>query len=198
MPSPDLQPKPDARYAGPRAASAAPRRGRAGLTLIELAVTMTVLLLAAVVVAPSFLRFLQASQLQWAARRVMGLAGEARGLAVSGDRVMRLEYDPKAHGMQMSVDQSEEDDADAAPALPGTEPPVGERRTPDTRMLLLPLDVNVRIERDRPSEDSSIQFFPDGRSEDLHVRLEETGFPPVVLTMNARTGRLQFEEEASE
>jgi Tfp pilus assembly protein FimT len=163
--------------------------------LIELAVTLTVLMLAAVVAVPSFIRFQQASQLQWAVRRVMVLAGEARGLAVSGDSEVRLEYDPQAHGMRMVVEQPDaHEDTKGATGAPGAEPPVGERRTSDTRFLPLPFEVSLKLEQERLSETTALRFYPDGRSDARNLRLEEEGFPPVVLTMNPRTGRLRIEE----
>ena len=170
------------------------RSQRRGMTLVELAVTLVVLMLAAVVAVPSFIQFQQAQQLQWAARRTMALAGEARGLAASGETVVKLEFDPGGHGMRMTVEPPDDDSQDAPPA-PGAEPPLGERRTPDSRFLPLPLEVSVKIERDRQSEEPALLFYPDGRSDPVRLRLEREGYPPIVLAMNSRTGRLRAEEQ---
>jgi prepilin-type N-terminal cleavage/methylation domain-containing protein len=160
-------------------------RSRAGLTLVELAVTLAVLTLAATIAAPAFIRFQQASQLQWAAQRTMALAGEARGLAVSGDTLVRLEYDPQGHGLRMVTEPQD-----------GGEAPISERRTPDARFLELPLDVEVAFEKDTGPSDGGLSFYPDGRSDPLRVRLQRLGFPPLTLAMNARTGRLRLQEQS--
>lgn len=193
MQSPGLPPQPVTRSPKRLRRWAVSRQVNTGLTLVELVVTLTILVLASGMVVPSFLRFQHASQLQWSARRILALAGEARGLAVSGDTIVRLGYDHTAHGMRMVVEPPEEG-AEDAPAAPGKEPPVNERRTPDTRLLPMPWEVAVKVERDRPSEDQSLRFYPDGRSDAVRLRLDREGFQPIVLAMNARTGRLRIQE----
>ena len=167
-------------------------RVRLAFTLIELVVVLTIMLLAAVVAVPSFLRFQHSWQLQWAARRTLALAGEARGLAVSRDTSVDLAYDPVAHGLRLSVppgDPPPPDDTASGKPAPD-EPPVSERLTPDTRLLEYPLDVNVHLERPDGTRADSLRFFGDGRAEPVTVRLEREGFPPLVFRMNGRTGRL--------
>jgi Tfp pilus assembly protein FimT len=149
-------------------------------------VVLSILGLASLVAVPGFLRFQHASQLQSAARRTVALAGEARGLAVSGDRVVLLEYDPAAHGLRLREEAPVEPEQPA----PGTPTPVGEVRTSDTRLLEYPLDVEVEVQ----GAGSRIPFTPDGRSEPVTIVFRREGFPPVTLVMNPRTGRLRQEE----
>lgn len=190
MPAPLFQPelKLPALLVGGRMA----RRSRAGFTLIELAVTLTVLMLAAAVAVPGFVRFQEASQLQWTVRRTLALAGEARGLAVSGNQEVSLEFDPGAHGLRLVIQPSAE--GDEPDANPEAEPPLGERRTPDARFLPFPLDLEVKVEGKRAEETTAVRFYPDGRAEEAKIRLERFGFQPVVLGMNPRTGRMRIEE----
>jgi Tfp pilus assembly protein FimT len=146
-------------------------------------VVLSILALASLVAVPGFLRFQHASQLQSAARRTVALAGEAHGLAVSGDRVVLLEYDPVAHGLRLREEAPVEPDQ----PVPGASVPVSETRTSDTRLLEYPLDVEVEIQ----GAGSRIPFTPDGRSEPVTMIFHREGFPPVTLVMNPRTGRLR-------
>ncbi|HTE16822.1 MAG TPA: prepilin-type N-terminal cleavage/methylation domain-containing protein [Armatimonadota bacterium] len=173
-----------------RAGNNAPRC-RPGLTLVELIVVLSVMVLASLVVVPGFVRFHHASQFNWAVRRTLALAGEARGLAVSGDRVVMLEYDPGSHGLRL-LGEAQDTEGDGGG---GTLAPLDERRTPDTRLLPYPLDVEVSIENDRApggDEGQSLRFFPDGRAEPARVRFTREGFEPVELAVNPRTGRLKI------
>jgi prepilin-type N-terminal cleavage/methylation domain-containing protein len=170
------------------------RAVRHGLTLVELVVVLMVVVLASLVVTPGFIRFHQAWQLQWAARRTLAMAEEARGLAISADRNVTLAYDRSTHVLRLAVlppeDASEAPEAGAG-SIP---PPVGELRTSDSRALEYPLDVEVSFEAQEAAAPAELRFYPDGRADAARVRLERPGFPPMLLRMNPRTGRLKREE----
>jgi prepilin-type N-terminal cleavage/methylation domain-containing protein len=167
----------------------------AGFTLVELIVVLSVMTLAALAIVPSFIRFQQGEQLSSAARLTLALAGEARGLAVSRDTGVTLAYDPAAHGMRLSVDPP---DTPPDPGAARTDPPVGERLTSDTRLLEYPLDVQVRIEGRGPAAGAAptLHFYPDGRADPAQVTFDRSGFPPIQLEVNPRTGRLRIRDQA--
>jgi len=173
-----------------------PRRARRrAFTLVELSVVLGVSLLAAAVVLPAFLGFLRGQQLRRAARRTLALAGEARGLAVARDTAVRLRYDPDAHALRLGAAATELGAGEeGVQALA----PVAERETPAARLLEFPNEVEVAIESSGFRGDGSLLFYPDGQAEPATVRLEREGFPPIVLLLNPRTGRMRLRREGEE
>jgi hypothetical protein len=156
-------------------------------------VVLSIVMLASVAVVPGFVRYHQGSQLDWAARRTLALAAEARGLAVSGEALVTLSYDRSRHGLRLTVERDPEQAAEAA--AQGAAPPVAEAQTADSlRLTELPLDVELSIEDETGRPLEGLVFYPDGRSEAAVVRLGREGFPPALLVMNPRTGRLRVEE----
>jgi len=168
------------------------RVGRA-FTLVELMVVISVMVLGAVAIIPSFIRYHHRAQFTEAARKTMALAVEARGLAAARDTVVSLHFDPVLHGMRLAI-QPTDADAEAAQGPPDAAP-LGERRSPDTRLLEYPLDVEVTLEGRDPATQPAFRFYPDGRADLARMVLKREGFDPLVLATNPRTGRLAVVEE---
>ena len=141
----------------------------------------------AAAVTPAFIAYHRASQLQNVVRRIIVLASEARGLAVSRDTDVQLVFYPEGSQVIMAIEPAE---ADLQEAAAPDMTPTGERQAPGSRVVSYPEDIAVALEG--PAADGmTLRFFPDGRSEPVTVRFEREGLEAVVLAMNPRTGRLQ-------
>jgi type II secretion system protein H len=169
-----------------------PKPGR-GFTLVELSVVLAVMIIAAVAVIPSFVRYQRRAQLNWAVRRTVAFSREARGLAVARDTTVTLGLDEAAHGIRFTVEPAEVDLEEQE--HPPAEVPIAERQSSDTRLLEYPLDVEVRVENPQEQPAAAVRFYADGRADDARVRFNLDGFPPVTLVVNPRTGRAAVEEE---
>lgn len=168
------------------------RTGSRGLTLVELAAVLAIMAMTAAAVTPAWLRFHQRAQLRAAAGRIVALAAEARGLALSGEATVAVFYDPSAHGFRVRIERPEPVDAADAPA------PLRETPGPDARLLEIPLDVQVTVENPRLPGQPLVLFAPEGRADPARIRLERPGFAPIVLTFASATGRPQLAFEEAE
>jgi prepilin-type N-terminal cleavage/methylation domain-containing protein len=176
-------------------------------TLVELMVVLALLVLAALSIIPSALRFEQRAQLSAAARRTLALAAEARSLAVTRETTVTLAVDEETHALTLEAEPAlpDETDSDAAlaPAAASTtddpqaaaNAPIGERQTPEARTLPLPVDVHVTLENRKSPDEPALRFYADGRADLGRVILERDRFDPIVMAINPRTGRLALVEE---
>ncbi|MFN3651206.1 MAG: prepilin-type N-terminal cleavage/methylation domain-containing protein [Armatimonadota bacterium] len=162
-------------------------------TLVELIIVLALLVLATSAVVPSFVRFHQQEQLGHAARRVISMAGEARGLALSRGAVAALAYDPQARELALVVEPNE---TEPDPALDGEAPlPAPEPPSPDARLLRFPPEVRLEIENRDGPETLSLRFYPDGRADLGRIAIFREELRPIRLAVNPRTGRMAVVEE---
>jgi type II secretory pathway pseudopilin PulG len=177
-----------------RAATTAYRHtARRGFTLVELIVVITLMILASAAVVPSYIRFHKHEQLDWAAWKTRSLAIEARALAISRDTVVSLVYEPADHVLRMDAERPEtQGDTDGESENPRSEPP-----PPPKRAVEYPFEVDVDVAA-RGGEEPRVRFYPDGRADDAHIRLSRDGFPPIVLTINPRNGRVTTDTSGDE
>jgi prepilin-type N-terminal cleavage/methylation domain-containing protein len=147
-------------------------RGKRGHTLLELAVALTLLAIAAALAYPSFRTGLQGRELGAAAREMLSCLRQAHWKAVVSGRRTRLVTFTAAGSPGLRYALEKEDDAGWLPE--------GETHR-------LPEDVNLRV------AGPAIKIFnPDGTSSIGSFTLEGTDGGSYRLALNPATGRIRF------
>ena len=184
------------------------RRGRrrpGGFTLTELIVVMVIMVIAASVIMPTFMRQLEYARLSSAARRLLSCARYARSQAVIRNVPYRLNIDEEGRRYWITC-------YDADRAELGEEP----FRTDTSTLGLveeLPEDVTfeqvVIGDERREGEESAaeqvnpdgsifVEYRPDGTSDGMQVLLKNAEDERLAIRADAVTGRAEIAEEAEE
>ncbi len=196
-------------------------RHRAGLTLIELVVVMTLLVLLAFIAAPSFVNTAKRAQVRTGAQQVLAVLRYARAKAVSLGRPVLVAFDREQNTFRvlLPADLIEERVAVTSQPLPtavtGTIELTdedwwqlaGERietldvnqfaedPSPMGRERRLPDGVTIASLRDLDTNEelNLLAFYPDGTASGVLIVLEgERGV--VALTVAPTTGSIQMQE----
>ena len=179
------------------------RRQPAGFTLTELIVVMVIMVIAAGIVLPTFMRQLEYARLSSAARRLLSCARYTRSQAVIRNVPYRLNIDEEGRRYWITFH-----DADRAEL--GEEP---FRTDTSTLGLVKELPEDVTFEQivigderreadgsaaEQVNEDGSIfvECRPDGTSDGLQILLKNAEDERLAIRVDATTGRAEIAEEA--
>ncbi len=197
-------------------------RHRAGLTLIELVVVMTLLVLLAFIAAPSFVNTAKRAQVRTGAQQVLAVLRYARAKAVSLGRPVLVAFDREQNTFRVLLPADVVEEQTVA-TLPSTARGTIELTDEDWWQLagerIETLDVNQFAEDPSPmgrerrlpdgvtlaslrdldtnEELNLLAFYPDGTASGVLIVLEgERGV--VALTVAPTTGSIQMQELESE
>jgi general secretion pathway protein H len=144
-----------------------------GYTLIEVAVVLLVLALAAGVIVPAAGRVADTVRIRAEVSGVAAFLRSAREQAVTRERTVAVQLDPGAHAL---VVRGEGDDG-AGP------------------MAVRSLAPDVQVEADPPAA-GLITFYPHGLSSGGRLRIKASGPRVYIVTVDVLTGRVRTERDA--
>jgi type II secretion system protein H len=162
------------------------RTRRAGFTLIELILVMTLLCLLTSIAMPSLSKFFRGREVQNEARQLLSLTHDAQSRAASEGFPMLLWFDSQGHAYGLTAETTVPEKSGAA-----SPDPKEEDYTVSDKVQVDVLDGQAQLVAGRSLP--AIRFMPDGTIDDLsptEVRL--IGLSGDVLWMIEATNKLSY------
>jgi type II secretion system protein H len=181
---------------------------RRGFTLVELLTVLTIMVVLAALVAPSFVRQFQTARLSSAAREIVALMRYARSEAVVAGATYRLNIDSDGGRLWVTYYDSGDNERDAG-FVPDTSVLGGARVLPEgVRMGALALGDEalaqlsdealsaIRSQQQQLNEEGTpyITFSPQGTTDGARVLLENDYDDTLAVTLDAITGKAEIKE----
>jgi len=156
---------------------AAPRR-QPGFTLLELIIVLILISLVLALAAPSLRRFIRSRETSETASHLLALTHLARSQAAAQARVWRLNVDPEQAAYWLTAQQA------------GT---FVQPQTEYGRYFRFPDGVAVTVDVPETEDNALyVQFYPDGRSDEATIELEDLEGRVLQVTSPSVTERFQI------
>jgi type II secretion system protein H len=147
-------------------------RTNAAFTLLELVLVMALIALVVAIVAPSLGAFGAGRRTHYAARRMLAMAEFARTSAVTEGRPWRMNFDPGARAVWLTVQNGS--------VFQPTSSDLGERSEASD-------GISLRTDLTANPEGTYVEFRPDGRTDPVHVWISDRQGREIELACQSPT-----------